>query len=56
MQGFVVGTYLHGPILPTNPSFADALLERALAPLIGEASLPPLLDRRERSLRPTLAD
>lgn len=28
--GLVVGTYLHGPVLPQNPVLADWLIERAL--------------------------
>jgi CobQ-like glutamine amidotransferase family enzyme len=47
VQGSVVGTYLHGPVLPTNPALADALLERALAPRTGGAPLDPLDDRLE---------
>ncbi len=47
VQGTVVGTYLHGPVLPSNPSFADALLDRALAPHTGGSPLPPLDDRLE---------
>jgi CobQ-like glutamine amidotransferase family enzyme len=31
VEGNVVGTYLHGPVLPVNPALADALLARALA-------------------------
>jgi CobQ-like glutamine amidotransferase family enzyme len=29
-EGLVVGTYLHGPVLPQNPALADHLLTRAL--------------------------
>ncbi len=47
----VIGTYLHGPVLPVNPAFADALLERALAPRIGGGSLPPLDDALEDDAR-----
>lgn len=36
VQGNVVTTYLHGPVLARNPAFADWLLERVL----GEALLP----------------
>ena len=43
----VVGTYLHGPVLPANPAFADALLERALAHRTGGAPLAPLDDSVE---------
>lgn len=37
VQGTIVATYLHGPVLARNPAFADWLLERALG-----AALPPL--------------
>jgi CobQ-like glutamine amidotransferase family enzyme len=47
VQGTVVGTYLHGPILPANPAFADALLRRALAPRTGGEPLAPLDDELE---------
>jgi CobQ-like glutamine amidotransferase family enzyme len=47
VQGTVVGTYLHGPVLPLNVGFADALLERALAHCTGGAPLPPLDDGLE---------
>lgn len=41
------GTYIHGPILPKNPVFADELLKRALARKYGVVELAPLLDREE---------
>jgi CobQ-like glutamine amidotransferase family enzyme len=47
VQNGIVGTYLHGPVLPSNPAFADALLERALARVTGGAPLEPLDDRFE---------
>jgi lipid II isoglutaminyl synthase (glutamine-hydrolysing) len=40
--GRAVGTYLHGPLLPRNPWFADWLLAQALARRLGEA---PRLER-----------
>jgi hypothetical protein len=43
-SGNVIGTYLHGPLLPKNAWFADWLIATALA--VGESSspapLPPL--------------
>jgi CobQ-like glutamine amidotransferase family enzyme len=48
IQATVVGTYLHGPVLPLNPAFADALLERALMPVLSGAPLDPLPDEAER--------
>lgn len=38
------GTYLHGPLLPKNPRFADYLLHLALERKYGEADLAPLDD------------
>jgi lipid II isoglutaminyl synthase (glutamine-hydrolysing) len=37
VQGRILGTYLHGPVLPRNPELADLLLGWALG-----AELPPL--------------
>jgi CobQ-like glutamine amidotransferase family enzyme len=44
----VYGTYLHGPLLPRNPWFADRLLEEALAHAGVEEHLAPLPDALER--------
>lgn len=33
VQGSVIGTYAHGPVLARNPALADALLARSLGPL-----------------------
>ena len=42
------GTYLHGPLLPRNPWFADRLLEDALGHATGEPhELSPLADELE---------
>ncbi|HEU5280127.1 MAG TPA: hypothetical protein VFU26_14650 [Gaiellaceae bacterium] len=47
-DGRVVGTYLHGPLLPRNPWFADWLLAQALAHRLGEPpELEPLPDEVE---------
>jgi CobQ-like glutamine amidotransferase family enzyme len=47
--GRVVGTYLHGPLLPRNPWFADWLLSQALAHRTGgePPELEPLPDELE---------
>ena len=46
--GCAVGTYLHGPLLPRNPWFADWLLAQALAHRSGETqNLAPLEDELE---------
>ena len=48
VSGRVVGTYLHGPLLPRNPWFADWLLAQALAHRLGEPpELTPLPDELE---------
>jgi hypothetical protein len=48
-HGRVYGTYLHGPLLPRNPWFADRLLADALAHRSGEViELAPLPDGLER--------
>jgi hypothetical protein len=49
-SGRVYGTYLHGPLLPRNPWFADRLLAEALAHAAGGAvDLTPLDDELERA-------
>ncbi|MDP9342817.1 MAG: glutamine amidotransferase [Actinomycetota bacterium] len=48
VQGTIVGTYLHGPVLPANPELADAILERALSRATGGEPLAPLDDSAER--------
>jgi lipid II isoglutaminyl synthase (glutamine-hydrolysing) len=40
--GRAVGTYLHGPLLPRNPWFADWVLAQALARAAGATIAPPL--------------
>jgi CobQ-like glutamine amidotransferase family enzyme len=48
-SGRVYGTYLHGPLLPRNPWFADRLLADALGHRDGgEVELAPLDDELER--------
>ncbi len=43
----VIGTYLHGPLLPKNPEICDWLIARALERKYGDGSLAPLDDRQE---------
>lgn len=40
----VYGTYLHGPLLPKNPAFADRLIREALSRRYPGIELPPLPD------------
>lgn len=45
----VIGTYLHGPLLPKNPQLADWLISRALKKKYGEGTeLAPLDDSEEK--------
>jgi CobQ-like glutamine amidotransferase family enzyme len=43
----VIGTYIHGPLLPKNPGVADCVLSRALDRRYGDGSLEPLDDAVE---------
>ena len=54
--GRVYGTYLHGPLLPRNPWFADRLLIEALAHAGVEAELEPLSDELEREAHAVSAE
>ncbi len=44
VRNHVIGTYLHGSLLPKNPHLADRLLEWTLAYKAGECRLEPLAD------------
>ena len=44
----VIGTYLHGPLLPKNPHVCDLLLAKALNRKYGRAELAPLDDTLEK--------
>ncbi len=43
----VVGTYLHGPLLPKNPQVCDYLIANALERKYGKQELAPLEDQEE---------
>jgi lipid II isoglutaminyl synthase (glutamine-hydrolysing) len=45
--GRIVGTYIHGPLLPKNPALADLLIAEALERRHGTVDLEPLDDRLE---------
>lgn len=45
------GTYLHGPLLPKNPDFADHLIALALQRRYGTVALAPLDDTLEHRAR-----
>lgn len=44
----VIGTYLHGPLLPKNPQICDYLIQKALERKFGSIHLQPLDDSQER--------
>jgi len=49
-DGNLIGTYMHGPLLPKNAAFADRLIQLALARRTGaEPELEPLDDTLERA-------
>jgi CobQ-like glutamine amidotransferase family enzyme len=56
--GRVVGTYLHGPLLPRNPWLADWLLQEALAHRLGgdPPALEPLPDELENAAHTVSAE
>jgi len=52
VSGHVYGTYLHGPLLPKNPAFADQLIREALGrtfPGFEMLPLPNVLEERARA-------
>ncbi len=44
VTGNVFGSYLHGPLLPANPRFADALIKLAVEQALGEPFVPGRID------------
>ncbi|MDR6911441.1 CobQ-like glutamine amidotransferase family enzyme [Rhodococcus fascians] len=51
VQGSVLGTYMHGPVLARNPELADYLLERALGTTLAPLDLPEVTQLRKERLR-----
>ena len=52
----VLGTYVHGPLLPKNPGVADYLLSRALERRYGNGELEPLDDAAELTANKSMYD
>jgi lipid II isoglutaminyl synthase (glutamine-hydrolysing) len=48
-DGRIVGTYIHGPLLPKNPALADVLIGEALRRRHGDVALAPLEDGLEHA-------
>lgn len=58
-NGKVLGTYLHGPLLPKNPEVADFVIAKGLAkndPNFSWKDLPKLADHFEKAARKALMD
>jgi CobQ-like glutamine amidotransferase family enzyme len=53
--GNVIGTYVHGPLLPKNPWLADWLIARALERRHGPVELAPLDDGLEQAAAAAVA-
>lgn len=52
----VVGTYIHGPLLPKNPGVADWLIAHALERRYGTSELEPLDDAAELAANRVMHD
>ena len=52
----VVGTYVHGPLLPKNPGVADYLISQALERRYGTGGLEPLDDEAELAANKVMFD
>ncbi|MGL5540639.1 MAG: type 1 glutamine amidotransferase [Erysipelotrichaceae bacterium] len=55
-NGQVLGTYLHGPLLPKNPEIADLVISKGLAHRYGEVVLQPLDDRLEQRAKQVMLE
>ena len=52
----VLGTYIHGPLLPKNPGVADWLIAQAMERRYGSTELEPLDDTMELAANQTMLD
>lgn len=52
----VLGTYIHGPLLPKNPGVADWLISQALERKLGAGELEPLDDAEELEANRVMAE
>ncbi|MEG0077956.1 MAG: glutamine amidotransferase [Erysipelotrichaceae bacterium] len=50
-NGHVLGTYMHGPLLPKNPQIADLILRKGLSKRYGDIKLDKLDDAIETKAR-----
>ena len=52
----LIGTYLHGPLLPKNPEIADRLISKALERNCGNGQLEALPDTEEKAANEYICD
>lgn len=50
-NGHVLGTYMHGPLLPKNPEVADFIIRKSLKKRYGDVELQPLDDVLENEAK-----
>lgn len=50
-NGQVLGTYMHGPLLPKNPEVADFIIQKGLSKNYGEVTLSALDDGLEQKAK-----
>lgn len=55
VQGSIIATYLHGPVLARNPQLADLLLQRALGQELEPLEVPGVAALRKERLAATLS-
>ena len=55
VQGSIIATYLHGPVLARNPQLADLLLERALGHELEPLEVPGVAELRRERLAATIS-
>ena len=55
-NGSVLGTYMHGPLLPKNPEVADFIIKKGLSRKYGEVTLTLLDDTLEQKAKAVILD
>ena len=56
VQGRVIGTYPHGPVLVRNPQLADHVLEMALGSRLEPLDIPEITALRQRRIEAVRTD
>ncbi len=55
-NGKVLGTYMHGPLLPKNPEVADFIIKKGLFARYGDVTLPALDDTLEQKAKAVMLE